>query len=145
MRTAKMVVAALLVLLVLAGAGGVVWYLNTPHTAEQQFAYAEKLEKKLYGESVSKSARELGPQIDEVAREFRKVGEKYGKSAKAAEGRKRIAAMQEKVAKDNEKAVGALDELVKDYPEEENAGFGLMEEARLLRMAAEAAKLGKPE
>jgi TolA-binding protein len=145
MRTTKVIVAALSVVLVLALAGGAVWYLNTPHTAEDQFAYAEKLEKKLRGDALTKSIKELVPQIDETTAEYRKVGSKYGLSAKAAEGLQRIAALQEKVAQDDEKALAALDELIKGYPDEEHAGLGLMEQARLIRKAADGLKTGKPE
>ena len=33
----KVVVACVLVLLILGTAGGVVWWMNTPHTAQEQF------------------------------------------------------------------------------------------------------------
>ncbi len=145
MRGAKLIVAVVSVLLVLAVAGGAVWYLSTPHTAEAQFQYAEKLEKVVRGDALTKSVKELSPAIERVADEYRKVGAKYGKSKFAAEGLKRIAALQERVGQDDEKAIAALEQLIKDYTEDDNAGFALIEEARLIRKAAEALKTAKPE
>ena len=89
MRGSKGVVAAVLVVAVLAVAGGGGWYASVPHTAQQQFAYGQKLEKQLKGDALTKNAAELGPELDNVVEQYRKVGAKYGKSDTAAEALKR--------------------------------------------------------
>jgi tetratricopeptide (TPR) repeat protein len=145
MRGKKGVVAAGLVVAVLAAAGGGVWYASVPHNAEQQYAYAEKLEKQLQGDALTKTTTEVTPELDNVAEQYKRVGAKYGKSDKGAAALKRIADIEEKIGKDRAKAMGALGELGKDYPEEENAGFALREEARLIKLDANDLKTGKPE
>ena len=145
MRVSKSVVAAVLVVVILALGGGVLWYVSVPHTAEAQFAYAEKLEKALRGDALMKSPKELEPQIAEVEEQYRRVGTRFGKSPKAAEAIKRIAKIDEEVAKANDKAIGDLDELFKDYPEDENAGFALVDQARLIRAQGDELKTGRPD
>lgn len=145
MRGKKGVVAAVMVAAVLAAAGGGVWYASVPHTAEQQYAYAEKLEKQLQGDALTKTTTEVAPELESVTEQYKRVGVRYGKSDKGAAALKRIADIQEKIGKDRGKAMGALEELGKDYPEEENAGFALREEARLVKLDANDLKAGKPE
>ncbi len=144
MGSGKRIVAAVLVLLVLGIGAGVIWYVSVPHTAEEQFAYAEQLEKTLRGDALTKTPKELGAEIDRVVEQYRRVGSRFGKSEKGAEGIKRIAKIEEEVAKDGEKAIATLDELLKEYPTEEDAGFGLMEEARLIRAQGDELKTGRP-
>src|SRR5271170_5267332 len=145
MRASKMIVAAVLVILVLAIGGGVVWYVSVPHTPEAQFAYAEKLEKKLQGDALTQSPKELEGEVQQVEEQYRRVGTRFGANPKAAEGLKRIAKIDELVGKDREKTIADLEELIKDYPDEDGAGFGLLEEARLIRAEGDDLKTGKPE
>ena len=49
MRAGKIVLALVMVVLVLGVGGGVSGWFSVPHSAEEQFAVAEKLEKKLRG------------------------------------------------------------------------------------------------
>ncbi len=142
--TVALLVAGVIVLLL--GGGGVWWYVSVPHTAEAQFAHAMKMETELRGEAVSQSPADLAAKIAATVDDFNKVGVRFGKSMKAAEADKRIAKIQEEVAKDADKALAELETLAKDYPDENNAGFALMEEARLIRAQAAALKAdGKPE
>jgi tetratricopeptide (TPR) repeat protein len=145
MRVSKSVVAAVLVVVILALGGGVVWYLSVPHTAEAQFAYAEKLEKALRGDALTKSPKELEPQTTEVEEQYHRVGKRFGKSPKAAEALKRIAKIDEEIAKASDKAIGDLDELAKNYPDDANAGFALVDQARLLRAEADELKTARPD
>ncbi len=62
----KTIVAVMLVVLLLTAAAGLVWYVSVPHTPEAQFAYAEKLEKTLRGDALTKSPKELEGQIAQV-------------------------------------------------------------------------------
>jgi len=140
----KTLVAIGLTLFLIAAGGGIAWYMVTPHTPEEQFAYAEKLEKQLRGEALTRGPRELVPQIEKVAEEYRKVETRFGVNPKAAEAHKRIAKMLEEVAKDDTRAIKAFEELIKSYPGEDDAGFGRLEQARLIRKAADALKTGKP-
>ncbi|HVX85654.1 MAG TPA: M1 family aminopeptidase [Phycisphaerae bacterium] len=144
MRGSKGVVAAGLVVAVLAAAGVGVWYASVPHTAEQQFAYADKLEKQLRLDALSKSAADVAPELDKVVKAYEKVGT-YGKSEKGAEALERIEDLQEKIAKDDGKAMSTLEELDKEYPDEEHAGFALMGEARILKAEGMDLKVGKTE
>ena len=139
-----LIVAAMLVLAV---GGGLWWYLAVPHTPEAQFAFAEKMEKALRAEAVGKpGSTELTPKIDTTEREYQKVGARFGKGPKAAEALKRIAKIDEEVAKDLKRALSTLEELRKDYADEDNAGYALIEQARLIRLQAEALKAdGKAE
>ena len=100
MRAGKWALVAIVAVLLVAIAGGVYWYTSVPHTADAQFAYAEKLEKKLKGDAATKSVAELGPDIQETIEQFRRVGTRFGKSPKAAEGLKHIADIDETIAKD---------------------------------------------
>ncbi len=143
MNAKKLILIAVGMFLVLAIGGGVMWYMNMPHTAEAQFAVAERMEKVLRGDALTKTAKELQPAIDAACEAYRKVGKDYGKSAKEAEGLKRVFSLQD-FFKDEGKAMGALEELIKEYPEEENAGFGLQEQARLLRKSGKVLAGGKP-
>ncbi len=145
MRVNKSIVAGLLVVLVLALGAGVVWYVSVPHTAEAQFTYAEKLEKALRGDALTKSPKELEPQVAATVEQYHRVGTRFGKSAKAADAIKRIAKIDEEIAKDVARSMSDLDELLKDYPEDENAGFALVDEARLIRIQAEELKTGQPD
>src|ERR1700712_3037252 len=104
MRVSKSIVAAGLVILLLAIGAGVVWYISVPHTPEAQFAYAEKLERPLRGNALTKGPKDLEPQVAQTDEQFRRVGSRFGKSPKAAEGLKRIARIDEEVAKDYAKA-----------------------------------------
>ena len=126
------------VLVILAGGGAIWWYISVPHTAEAQFALADAAEKELRVEAGAKSPADLALKIDEVLNLYRQVGVKFGKSPKAAEAQKRIAKIDEEIAKDPVKAIAALEDLAKNYPDEDNAGFALIEEAHLLRAQAEA-------
>ena len=140
----KKIVAAVLVLLILAIGVGVIWYMSVPHDAKEQLAYAEKLEKVLRGESLTKGPKELGPQLEKTVGAYEKVGVKFGKGAEAAEGLKRAAKVWEEVGQDDGKAMEVLERLVKDYEGVEDGGFGLRELARILRRQGDAIKLGKP-
>jgi len=139
-----MLLIVLGVLLILAGAGGIWWYLTVPHTAEAQFALADAAERELRVEAGTKSPADLAARIEEVIGLYRKVGAKFGKGPKAAEAQKHIAKIQEEVAKDPAKAIAALEDLAKNYPDEDNAGFALLDQARLLRAQAEALKSQSP-
>jgi tetratricopeptide (TPR) repeat protein len=145
MRVSKSVVAAVLVVVILALGGGVLWYLSVPHTPEAQFAYAEKLEKALRGDALTKSPKALEPQVAEAEEQYRRVGTRFGKSPKAAEALKRIAKIDEEVAKATAKAITDLDDLAKDYPDDDNAGFALVDQARLIRAQADELKTGRPD
>src|SRR5690242_4754882 len=99
MRSSKSVVAGLLVVLVLGIGAGVMWYLSVPHTPEAQFDYADKLEKVLRADALTKSAKEIEPQIGQTEEQYRRVGTRFGKNGKAAEGLKKIAKIEEEIAK----------------------------------------------
>ena len=126
----KSIIAVMLVVLLLGAAAALVWYVSVPHTPEAQFAYAEKLEKTLRGNALTKSPKELEPQIALVDEQYRRVGSRFGKNAKASEAIKHIARIDEEIAKDSTKSLGDLDELITDYPDDDNAGFALIEQAR---------------
>ena len=83
-RGVTLLVVAVAMLLILAS-GGVWWYTSVPHTAEAQFAVAEKLEKGLRAEAVTKTVGELTQKIEETIEQYRRVGGRFGKSPKAAE------------------------------------------------------------
>ena len=145
MRASRWILLIIVLVVLLAGGGGLWWYMSVPHTAEAQFAYAEKLEKELRGDAVTKTGKELQEKTEITIEQYRRVGTRFGKSAKAAEGVKRIAKIREEISKDSAKALATLDELGKDYPppDEENAGFALIDEARLIRIQADALKAEK--
>src|SRR3954447_1316391 len=94
-----LLIGAIAVVLLLLG-GGIWWYIAVPHSPEQQFAAAEKLETELRAEAVSKSAKELAPKIEATVELYRRVGTRFGKNPKAAEALKRIAKIQEEIEKD---------------------------------------------
>ncbi|MGN6370790.1 MAG: M1 family aminopeptidase [Phycisphaerae bacterium] len=145
MSPGKIIVAAVLVLLVLAIGGGGVWYITVPHTPEAQFAYAEKLEKKLRADALTQTPAQLKPAIDATDEQYRRVGTRFGRSDKAAQGLVRISKIDEEVAKDRARTMADLDELMKQYPDEANAGYALMQEAHLLRQNAEDVKSRSPD
>ena len=145
MSAGKVIVAVVLVILVLAIGGGVVWYITVPHTAEAQFAYAEKLEKKLRADALTQTAQQLKPEIDATEEQYRRVGTRFGASDKAAQGLVRITTIDEEVTKDRVRARADLDDLMKQYPDEANAGFALMEQAHLIREDAEEVKSRNPD
>ena len=146
MSPGKIIVAVVLVILVLAIGGGVVWYITVPHTAEAQFAYAEKLEKKLRADALTQTPQQLKAEIDATEEQYRRVGTRgLGRSDKAAQGIVRITKIDEEVTKDRALARADLDELMKQYPDEANAGFALMEEAQLIRGDAEEIKSRSPD
>ncbi len=131
-------------LIILLGAGGAaVWVLSMPRTPEEQFAAAEKLEQKVRGDLLMKSAKELTPDIDQTIREYEKVGKRFGKGPKAAEAGERISKIQEEIKKDDTAAMAILDQVGKEYPEEEHAGRALTEQARILRKEADEQKAAK--
>ncbi len=84
MSPGKIIVAVVLVIVVLAIGGGVVWYITVPHTPEAQFAYAENLEKKLRADALTQTAQQLKPEIDATEEQYRRVGTRFGASDKAA-------------------------------------------------------------
>ena len=143
MRASRWILLVIVVFVLLAGGGGVWWYVSVPHTAEAQFAYAEKLEKELRGDAVTKTGKELQEKIEMTIEQYRRVGTRFGKSPKAAEAVKRIAKIHEEISKDAAKAMAVLDQLAKEYPDEENAGYALMDQARLIRIQADALKAEK--
>ncbi|HUO07683.1 MAG TPA: M1 family aminopeptidase [Phycisphaerae bacterium] len=145
MGAKKIIVAVVLVLMVLAIGGGVVWYVSVPHTPEAQYAYAEKLEKKLRADALTQSPEQLKGEIGDVQDQYKRVGTRFGASAKAAEGLKQIVKIDEEVAKDRTRARADLDEIIKQYPDEENAGFALLEQAKLIRAEGDELKTGKPD
>src|SRR5947209_2794926 len=107
MGSRKIWFAAILMVMLVA-AGGVWWYVSVPHTPEQQFAAAEKLEKTLRTAAVSKTPQELAPQIEQTIEQFRRVWTRFGtgaKNPKAAEAMKRVTKIQEEIAKDDAKAL----------------------------------------
>jgi peroxiredoxin/tetratricopeptide (TPR) repeat protein len=151
----KMVWIGLIAVLAIAvGVGvGVAWYVRTPHTAEAQFAAAEKLEKDLRAEAAVRSAKDLAPKIDATIEQYQRVWTRFGKTPKdpaaarpwpQIEAVKRIAVIHEKVEKDLKKALADLEQLAKDYPgTEDTEGFALLEEARLIRLQAKDLKADK--
>jgi tetratricopeptide (TPR) repeat protein len=143
MGSKKGLVAGGLVVLILAVAGGVVWYVSVPHSAEEQFARAEKLEKDLRSDAKVKTPEQVAPQTDETIQQYRKVAA-WGKPEKTVEALKRIEKIEEEVAQSDSEALKVLDEIIKDFPQEENAGEALMDEARLIRKDADNLKSGKP-
>jgi TolA-binding protein len=143
MRAGRWVVAAVVVLLLALIGGGVWWYVAVPHSPEAQFAYAEKLEKTLRGDAATKALADLRPEMIDTIEQYRRVGTRFGKNPKAAEGLRRVGKIQEEVAKDPTQTLATLDELIKEYPDEENAGFALIEQARLVRAQADALKSDK--
>jgi tetratricopeptide (TPR) repeat protein len=82
----------------------------------------------------------LKPEIDGTVKSYQEVGERFGKGPKTAEALQRIAKIQEEVVKDRAKAIATLDEVIKDYPDEERAGAALIEQARLIRVEADSLK-----
>ena len=142
MRAGKWVWLAVIAVALIAVGGGGWWYFTVPHTAEAQFAYAEKLEKTLRGDAATKSgqAAEFQLRIAQVIEQYRRVGTRFGKSPKAAEALNRIAGIQETIAGDSPKAIETLDLLIKEYPEEVTAGPALMQQARLLSDQAKVLK-----
>ncbi|HEY4329008.1 MAG TPA: M1 family aminopeptidase [Phycisphaerae bacterium] len=156
MRPGKLLFIGVAVLLVVLIGGGVWWYIAVPHSAEAQYAAAEKMKKELDAEAVSKTGKELQPKMDATIEQYRRVWTRFGKGAKdpadatkpifQAEAIKKIAEIHEKIEKDDKKALADLQQLEKDYPEEENAGMAMTEEARLIRKDADELKsAGKPE
>lgn len=131
-----------IVLILIAAIGGLWWYLSVPHTAQAQFARAEKLEKELQADAVTKSGKELEPKIAETIDAYRRV-QAFGKSDQWPEALKRIAAIYRDYAKDNPKAIATLEELAIDFPDEKNAGFALLEEEKIIRKEADALKAQK--
>jgi TolA-binding protein len=144
MRRSPWALVAVIAMLFLAAGGGLWWYMAVPHTPEAQFAYAQKLEKALRGDAATKSAKELQPEIDETIEQYRRVGTRFGANPKAADGLKRIAKIHEEVMKDADKAIATLDDLIKAYPDEANAGYALLEQARLMRAQADLLKPDNP-
>lgn len=150
MRCRSWVLIGAAVVVLVAAGGGMWWYASTPHTAEAQFAVAEKMEKALGAERLTKTGKELQGKTDLTVEEYKKVWLKYGKGAKEAgkpekpivqvEARKRVAAIHEKVEADLQKALADWEQLEKEYPDEENAGLALQEEARLIRKMADDLK-----
>jgi TolA-binding protein len=137
-KSVWIIIGALLLVAALAGAGA--WWMLTPHTAAAQLAYALKLEDKL-------AKTPGGPVFPAVAREFaatiaafEKVETGYGKVPEAGQAWQHIAGLYEKIGKDDEKALGALGHLVRDYPSVEIGGAALVDQARILRRQAETAK-----
>ncbi len=136
-----MILVSVLVVLILAG--GAAWYVSVPHTAEEQFARAEKLEKDLRADAKLKTPEQVKPALDKTIEEFRKV-EKFSKPAKTVEALKRIEKIQEEVEQSDKDALATLDEIIKGFAEEENAGQALLDEARLIRKDADNLKASKP-
>jgi len=145
MRNLKMMVAVGLVLLIAAAVGSVAWYLLVPHTAEAQFAYAEKLDQQVRAESVSKSLEEITPALRKAVDHYERVESRFGRSPKAAEALARAALLQEEVAKADEEAIKLLDRVARDYTADDDAGKALLDLARLIRKRAEPLKTTKPE
>src|SRR4051812_9214204 len=167
MRRSNWLLIGVAVVLLLAAGGGAWWYASVPHTAEAQFAAAEKVEKGLRAEAVTKTGKDLQPKIDEALEQYRRVWTKYGRGTVAgggaattapasapadpakpivqAEAVKRVAKIHEEIEKDNAKALADLEQLEKDYPDENNAGYALQEEARLIAEAAKALKADNRE
>src|SRR5262245_43879528 len=131
-----MVLAAVAVL----AAGGGVLFLATrgPKTAEEQFKLADESEKQLRAEALTKSPKDLEPKIAQTIELYRQVGIKFGKTPTVAKALKQIASIHEQVAKDPDKALTVLEELAKEFPDEENLTFALLEEARLIKMQGDA-------
>lgn len=141
-----MVLAAAGILVLVAAGGAIWWYAATPHTPEAQFARASALEKMLRSEAVTKTPAELASQIDAAEQQYRLVETRFGKTPKAAEALQRIAKIDEELAKDPARALATLGQLEQDFPGEQNAGFALREEARLIRAQAEELKSsGSPD
>jgi TolA-binding protein len=145
MRAGKWALVAIIAVVVLVVGGGILWYASVPHTPEAQFAYAETLEKKLKGDAATRNITELTLEMNDTVEQYRRVGTRFGKNPKAAEGLKRIAEIQLKIAKDPAKALATYDELIKEYPEEENAGFALRQQAAILKEQADAMKAQRAE
>ncbi len=139
MRASRWVLLGAVVVVLLLG-GGVWWYVSVPHTPEAQFAKAAQMEKELRAEALTKKPAELQAKIDEVVEQYRRVGTRFGKNPKAAEALKKIAGLQENIEQQNKKAMATLEQLGKEYPEEENAGYALFEEERLIQVEARALK-----
>jgi TolA-binding protein/peroxiredoxin len=146
MRASRWVLlGVILVALVLLG-GGIWWYVAVPHTPEAQFAKAEKLEKDLRAQAVTRKLPELQPLVEDTIEQYRRVGSRFGKNPKVPEALKKIAGIQEQIEKQNKKALTTLEQLARDYPEEDNAGYSLFEQARLIQADAKEMKnAGKDE
>lgn len=149
MRHVKWLVAALLVLAAAGMAGGVVWWISMPHTPQEQLARAEKLEKQLQQDAATQVFKDYEPKFRQVIEAYKRVEGKWGKGAAgggpAVEAWKRMAWLQEALAKDRDKAVAAWEHLVRDYPAEDAGGDALLEQARLIRAQAEELKIGRVE
>ncbi len=139
----KWVLIGIIAVLALVLGLGVRWYIITPHTPEAQFAAAEKMERELRGEAVSKSAKDLAPKIEATIEQYRRVWTRFGKNAKAPEALQRIAKIHEEVEKDLNKALADLEQLAKDYPGEEYEGYALIAQADLINKQANALKAEK--
>ena len=145
MNKVKLAVVCFLVLLILGGGAGVVWWLNVPHTVEEQFKLAERLEKHARADQATgKPMAELEPETVKAIKQYERVEANYGKSDKAAEAWARIARLHEELLKSNTDAITTLQRIAKDYPTETFGGEALINEARLIREEAELLKTGKP-
>jgi tetratricopeptide (TPR) repeat protein len=149
----KMLWVGVIAVLAIAVGVGVVWYVETPHTAAAQLAAAEKLEKEVRAEGAVKTVAELEPKIEKTVGEYQKVWTTFGKIPKdraaakpwpQVEAAKRIAKIHEEVEKDVRKALGDLEQLARDYAgEEDTEGYALLEQARLIRKQADDLKAEK--
>lgn len=143
MRNKKLVAAVLTLLMLVIGAG-VVWYLVTPQTADAQFAYAQKLERTLRGDAVTKGLEQVRPQMEKTVRAYEAVEGRFGKSDKAAEAWGKIASLEEEVGKEDDKAIATHERIARDYAGDANAGQALIDAARLIRKQADGLKINKP-
>ena len=144
MRSTKKFVAGGLVLIILAVAAGVVWYLSVPHSAGQQFARAQKLETALRADAQVKSPEQVKPELDQTIELYHKVA-LWNNAAKTLEALRRIESLQEEVAKSDTDALKTLDEIIKGFPGEDSAGQALLDQERLIRKDADNLKAAKPE
>src|SRR5438094_494188 len=83
MRRSSWLLIGVAVIVLAVAVGGVWWYASVPHTAEAQFAAAEKVEKEMRAEAVTKTGKDLQPKVDEAIEQYRRVWTKYGKGVVA--------------------------------------------------------------
>src|SRR4051812_49982283 len=89
MRRSNWLLIGVAVVVLLAAGGGAWWYASVPHTAEAQFAAAEKVEKELRAEAVTKTGKDLQPKIDDAVGQYRRGWGGRRKGGAGGGGRRR--------------------------------------------------------
>ena len=118
---------------VLAGAGGAIWWALQPHSAQQMYQHARAAEDKLQARATDLAADALAAERERIIKEYERVFTEFADDGWHAEARNRIAQICEELLKDKARAATMYEELLAKHPESKLAEEATHRLARLYK------------